>query len=105
MDEHVIEVMESSDDDDDETSSLANMMAVEDILGRGRQEKSLGNLATKFAELLRNSPDGVMHLNKVFQIRADNTVVLLYSCVGNCPDGLYKVNRFQVYRCDCSWAP
>lgn len=64
MNRNVVEIVESSGDDDDDDETV-NMMSVEDILGRGRQEKSLGNLATKFADLLRNSPDGVMHLNKV----------------------------------------
>lgn len=55
-------LVESSDDEQD----LAKLLSADyDILsGSGRQEKSLGNLATKFANLLRNSPDGVMHLNK-----------------------------------------
>lgn len=61
-DQNLMDLVESSDD---ETPSLAKIMSVEDILGKGRQEKSLGNLATKFANLLRNSPDGVMHLNRV----------------------------------------
>jgi len=59
MMEHLVE---STDDEQD----LANLLSVDDdiLSGRGRQEKSLGNLATKFANLLRNSPDGVMHLSK-----------------------------------------
>lgn len=67
-DQNLLDLVESSDDD---TQSLSDkysskLLTVEDmLLGKGRQEKSLGNLATKFAELLRNSPDGVMHLNKV----------------------------------------
>lgn len=67
-DQNLIDLVESSDD---ETPSLSDkfeskILSVEDmLLGKGRQEKSLGNLATKFADLLRNSPDGVMHLNKV----------------------------------------
>lgn len=66
----VIDLVESSDE---ETPSLCDkygskILSDEDILlGKGRQEKSLGNLAMKFADLLRNSPDGVMHLNKVIQ--------------------------------------
>ncbi|XP_050420088.1 transcription factor E2F5-like [Adelges cooleyi] len=62
MDEHsTMDLVESSDDD----SQSSKMLTVEEmLLGKGRQEKSLGNLATKFADLLRNSPDGVMHLNK-----------------------------------------
>lgn len=60
-DQNMMDLVESSDD---ESPSLTNIMSVEDILGKGRQEKSLGNLATKFANLLRNSPDGVMHLNR-----------------------------------------
>ncbi|VVC32066.1 E2F/DP family, winged-helix DNA-binding domain,E2F transcription factor, CC-MB domain,Winged helix- [Cinara cedri] len=66
-DQNLIDLVESSDE---ETPSLSDkyeskILTVEDmLLGKGRQEKSLGNLATKFAELLRNSPDGVMHLNK-----------------------------------------
>lgn len=64
----MMDLVESSDE---ETRSLSDkygskILSVEDMLsGKGRQEKSLGNLATKFADLLRNSPDGVMHLNKV----------------------------------------
>lgn len=62
-DQNIMELVESSDE---ESPSLSKLMSVEDmLLGKGRQEKSLGNLATKFADLLRNSPDGVMHLNKV----------------------------------------
>jgi len=61
-DQNIIDLVESSDE---ETPSLTKILSVEEILlGKGRQEKSLGNLATKFADLLRNSPDGVMHLNK-----------------------------------------
>lgn len=63
MEQNIMDLVESSDE---ESPSLSKMISVEDILlGKGRQEKSLGNLATKFADLLRNSPDGVMHLNKV----------------------------------------
>lgn len=61
-DQNIMDLVVSSDD---ETPLLTKIMSVEDILGKGRQEKSLGNLATKFANLLRNSPDGVMHLNMV----------------------------------------
>lgn len=62
-DQNTVDLVESSDE---ETQSLTKILSVEDmLLGKGRQEKSLGNLATKFADLLRNSPDGVMHLNKV----------------------------------------
>lgn len=65
-DQNIMELVESSDE---ESPSLTKIMSVEDILlGKGRQEKSLGNLATKFADLLRNSPDGVMHLNKVIDL-------------------------------------
>lgn len=61
--QNTADLLESSDE---ETQSLTKILSVEDmLLGKGRQEKSLGNLATKFADLLRNSPDGVMHLNKV----------------------------------------
>lgn len=69
MDEqNLIDIVVSSDEEESPSLSdnfSSKLMSVEDILGKGRQEKSLGNLATKFAELLRNSPDGVMHLNKV----------------------------------------
>jgi len=67
MDEqNIMELVESSDE---ESPSLSKILSVEDmLLGKGRQEKSLGNLATKFADLLRNSPDGVMHLNKVIYV-------------------------------------
>jgi len=62
-DQNIMDLVESSDE---ESPSLSKILSVEDmLLGKGRQEKSLGNLATKFADLLRNSPDGVMHLNKV----------------------------------------
>lgn len=65
-DQNIMELVESSDE---ESPSLSKLMSVEDmLLGKGRQEKSLGNLATKFADLLRNSPDGVMHLNKVINL-------------------------------------
>lgn len=65
-DQNIMELVESSDE---ESPSLSKLMSVEDmLLGKGRQEKSLGNLATKFADLLRNSPDGVMHLNKVINM-------------------------------------
>lgn len=61
-----MDLVVSSDEEPDEPQMLDNILSVEDLLlGKGRQEKSLGNLATKFADLLRNSPDGVMHLNKV----------------------------------------
>lgn len=64
--QRLIDLVVSSDEDADESQTLDNILSVEDmLLGKGRQEKSLGNLATKFADLLRNSPDGVMHLNKV----------------------------------------
>lgn len=64
-----MDLVVSSDEEPDEPQILENILSVEDILlGKGRQEKSLGNLATKFADLLRNSPDGVMHLNKVISI-------------------------------------
>lgn len=60
------DLVESSDE---EIPSMSKMLSVEEmLLVKGRQEKSLGNLATKFADLLRNSPDGVMHLNKVIHI-------------------------------------
>lgn len=62
----IADLVESSDD---EIPSISKMMSVEEmLLVKGRQEKSLGNLATKFADLLRNSPDGVMHLNKVINV-------------------------------------
>lgn len=67
----MVHLVESSDED---TGSVTKMMSVEDLLSKGRQEKSLGNLATKFAELLRNSPDGTMHLNKVSNILAHRSV-------------------------------
>ncbi|XP_025410358.1 transcription factor E2F5-like isoform X2 [Sipha flava] len=58
----LVDLVESSDE---EIPSLSKMLSVEEmLLVKGRQEKSLGNLATKFADLLRNSPDGIMHLNK-----------------------------------------
>ncbi|XP_050520947.1 transcription factor E2F5-like [Daktulosphaira vitifoliae] len=67
-DQNLLDLVDSSDDDDTQSLSdkySSKVLTVEDmLLGKGRQEKSLGNLATKFAELLRNSPDGVMHLNK-----------------------------------------
>jgi len=62
-DQNIMDLVESSDE---ESPSMSKILSVEEmLLGKGRQEKSLGNLATKFADLLRNSPDGVMHLNKV----------------------------------------
>jgi hypothetical protein len=62
----LVDLVESSDE---EIPSLSKMLSVEEmLLVKGRQEKSLGNLATKFADLLRNSPDGIMHLNKVIHI-------------------------------------
>lgn len=65
-DQNLMDLVESSDE---ETPSFSKLLSVEDmLLGKGRQEKSLGNLATKFADLLRNSPDGVMHLNKVIYL-------------------------------------
>lgn len=64
-DQNIMDLVESSD----EESPLLSKLLTEDLLlGKGRQEKSLGNLATKFADLLRNSPDGVMHLNKVIYL-------------------------------------
>ncbi|KAL4142114.1 hypothetical protein QTP88_004635 [Uroleucon formosanum] len=61
-DQNIMDLVESSDE---ESQSMSKILSVEEmLLGKGRQEKSLGNLATKFADLLRNSPDGVMHLNK-----------------------------------------
>lgn len=60
---NIVDLVESSDE---EIPSMSKMLSVEEmLLVKGRQEKSLGSLATKFADLLRNSPDGVMHLNKV----------------------------------------
>lgn len=67
-DQNTMELVESSDEEILSMSDKygSKILSVEEmLLGKGRQEKSLGNLATKFAELLRNSPDGVMHLNKV----------------------------------------
>lgn len=70
-DQNIMDLVESSDE---ESPSLSKILSVEDmLLGKGRQEKSLGNLATKFADLLRNSPDGVMHLNKV--------IYMLFCCL------------------------
>lgn len=72
-DQNIMELMESSDE---ETPSLpdkyeSKILSDEDMpLGKGRQEKSLGSLAAKFAELLRNSPDGVMHLNTVVDLHS-----------------------------------
>lgn len=66
----IVDAVESSEE---ETQSLSKILSIEEILlGKGRQEKSLGNLATKFADLLRNSPDGVMHLNKVIYFLSFN---------------------------------
>lgn len=72
-DQNIMDLVESSDE---ETPSLSDkyeskVLSDEDmIIGKGRQEKSLGNLATKFTDLLRNSPDGVMHLNKVIDLHS-----------------------------------
>lgn len=75
-DQNTVDLVESSDE---ETQSLTKILSVEDmLLGKGRQEKSLGNLATKFADLLRNSPDGVMHLNKVISFFSVNLHVLVF---------------------------
>lgn len=65
-DQNLMDLVESSDEETPSDKYESKILSVEEmLLGKGRQEKSLGNLATKFAELLRNSPDGVMHLNKV----------------------------------------
>lgn len=67
-DQSAMELVRSSDE---EISPLPDnygskiLSAEEMLLEKGRQKKSLGNLTIEFTELLRNAPDGVMHLNEV----------------------------------------
>lgn len=65
----LLNILESSDDETQEETRPApsdkNDSKIDVPLAKGRQKKSLGNLAIRFADLLKNTPDGVMHINKV----------------------------------------
>lgn len=67
----LIDILENSDDDSPASPDKHEEQpaSFDDVpLAKGRQKKSLGNLATRFAELLRNTPDGVMHIDKVIDL-------------------------------------
>lgn len=70
-DQNLLDLVESTDE---ETPSLSDkyesiILSVDDIMiAETRKEKSLGNLAKKFVDLLKNTPNGVININEVVDL-------------------------------------
>jgi len=64
--QNIMDLVKSINEDTPSSSKL--LSDKNKVLDKGRQKKSLSSLTIKFAEFLRNSPDGVINLNKVIEL-------------------------------------
>jgi len=64
--QNIMDLVKSINED---TPSSSKLLSNKDIvLGKRRKNQSLGKLVLKFVDLLQNTSDGVMHLDKVIDL-------------------------------------